>query len=427
MNGSALDPARAGYHIQPARGWINDPNGMVFRDGRWHVFFQHNPASAVHTDIHWGHVSSDDLVGWREHPVAFGPTPEGPDQSGCWSGVCVDLGDRVAAVYTGILTSAVDSTVCLRYASDPDLDTWSDPVVVATVPRLGPGEIGVREMRDPFVFTWDGRRWALLGAGLTDGAPALLLWACDDLEVWRFERLWLTGADPVLGRLAPAEIWECPQLVEVDGSWALLVSLWRENQLEHTVAAVGSMSSAPDGSPQLTMRGGGRVDDGRSLYAPQVGLDLDGPWFLGWVMQVGAPDEAPEDAVAGCLTLVRRLHITDDQVVSRVDHRQAASLGERVAVGADRTLPAYAQLAAGEDAVTLLGTELTVTLQPGAQAWLDGEILETYAPDAPARTYRDPGTSAWRLAEGATDAVVRHVRARPTDNPLASAGRVSGG
>ena len=56
------DASRAGFHIQPRKGWTNDPNGMLFRDGRWHVFFQHNPAAALHTDIDWGHVSSDDLV-----------------------------------------------------------------------------------------------------------------------------------------------------------------------------------------------------------------------------------------------------------------------------------------------------------------------------------------------------------------------------
>ena len=405
------DPSRAGFHIQPAKGWTNDPNGMIFRDGRWHVFFQHNPGAAVHTDIHWGHVSSDDLVTWREHPIAFGPVADGPDRGGCWSGVCLDLDDRVAAVYTGIVTSAVDSTVCLRYATDPDLDAWTDPVVVATVPRLGSGETPVREMRDPFLFEWSGRRWALLGAGLTDGTPALLLYSCDDLEAWRFERVWLTGDDPLLGALAPAEIWECPQVVELGDSWALLVSLWRDNQLEHTTALVGTMSSAADGSPELTLRNGGRVDEGRSLYAPQVALDPDGPWFLGWVMQVGVAGEAPEDAVAGCLTLVRRLYLEEGRVLSRVDSRQARLLGEPVAVE-DGALPAYTHVAARGDAVTVRGNELSVTLQPGAEAWLDGEVLEVYPPDAPPRTYRDLGTSHWSLTEATSDAIVREVRAR---------------
>ena len=120
--------------------------------------------------------------------------------------------------------------------------------------------------------------------------------------------------------------------MELDGSWALLVSFWRDNQLEHTVAAVGSLSTAADGSPVFSVRGGGRIDDGRSLYAPQVALDPDGPWFLGWVMQVGDPGEATEDAVAGCLTLVRRLRSTVTGC-SAGRPRQAGVLGEPVVAG----------------------------------------------------------------------------------------------
>ena len=200
-------------------------------------------------------------------------------------------------------------------------------------------------------------------------------------------------------------------MVELGDSWALLVSLWRDNQLEHTVALVGTMSSATDGSPELSLRSGGRVDEGRSLYAPQVALDPDGPWFLGWVMQVGVTGEVPEDAVAGCLTLVRRLYLEEGRVLSRVDSRQARLLGEPLAVE-DGAIPAYAHVAARGDAVTLRGNELSVTLQPGAEAWLDGEVLEVYPPDAPPRTYRDLGTAVWSLTEGMSDATVREVRSR---------------
>ena len=128
-------------------------------------------------------------------------------------------------------------------------------------------------------------------------------------------------------------------MVELDGSWALLVSLWRDNQLEDTVAVVGSMSSAGDSSPEFSVRGGARIDDGRSLYAPQVALDPDGPWFLGWVMGCGVPGEAAENAVAGCLTLVRRLHLDGDRVLSHADPRQAGLLGEPVVAEKAATFP----------------------------------------------------------------------------------------
>ena len=84
-------------HPRPARGWVNDPNGVVFADGRWHVFFQHNPESARHHRIHWGHLSSPDLVRWDAQPVALAPQQGGPDAYGCWTGVVtLDAGTPTA-------------------------------------------------------------------------------------------------------------------------------------------------------------------------------------------------------------------------------------------------------------------------------------------------------------------------------------------
>ena len=90
------------YHLRPHRGWLNDPNGMTLRDGVWHVFFQHNPAAPEHRRIAWGHAVSDDLANWRLLPVAFGPTPGGPDAFGCWSGVFLPGHERPGVVYSGV-------------------------------------------------------------------------------------------------------------------------------------------------------------------------------------------------------------------------------------------------------------------------------------------------------------------------------------
>ena len=60
------------HHVRPAAGqWCNDPNGPLFHDGRYHLFFQHNPAAAVWGSIHWGHASSPDLVHWTDHGIAL--------------------------------------------------------------------------------------------------------------------------------------------------------------------------------------------------------------------------------------------------------------------------------------------------------------------------------------------------------------------
>ena len=84
------DPSFPTLHGRPDHGWINDPNGLAVIDGRYHVFFQYNPDAPVHTNIHWGHASSADLVRWREEPIALTPRVGGPDEQGCWSGCLVD-------------------------------------------------------------------------------------------------------------------------------------------------------------------------------------------------------------------------------------------------------------------------------------------------------------------------------------------------
>jgi len=184
------------YHLRPHRGWLNDPNGMTLRDGVWHVFFQHNPAAPEHRRIAWGHAVSDDLANWRLLPVAFGPTPGGPDAFGCWSGVFLPGHERPGVVYSGVTDESGASTVCLRWGS-PDLVTWDAPVVVAPTPDLD--DIAV--MRDPFVFELDGRPLAILGAGRRDGTPVVLLFDRQNELAWRYLGLFVAD-DPVLA--APA-------------------------------------------------------------------------------------------------------------------------------------------------------------------------------------------------------------------------------
>ncbi|PYU76942.1 MAG: hypothetical protein DMG49_00505 [Acidobacteria bacterium] len=71
----AADPFRPQYHLLPARNWMNDPNGPIHWNGRYHMFFQYNPNAAVWGDMHWAHAVSEDMIRWRHLPIALAPTP----------------------------------------------------------------------------------------------------------------------------------------------------------------------------------------------------------------------------------------------------------------------------------------------------------------------------------------------------------------
>lgn len=389
------------YHLAPSRGWVNDPNGMTRRAGRWHVFFQHNPAGPFHDRIAWGHASSADLVTWREHPTAFTPTPGGPDEFGCWSGVFVPDLDRPAMVYTGVTRGSLDSTVCLRWGSD-DLDDWGPPVVVTATPDTD----GIREMRDPFVFGWHGRRLALVGCGFDDGTPGVLLFSCDDVLRWEYRGVWLSLRDAPLTDASDADIWECPQLVVAGDEAAVLLSLNRSGVPGRVVVAVGRLTGGPDDLPAFRPESVAPCDTGTHLFAPQVLADDGtgaGPLLFGWVREEdpGRAHGLPDDALVGCLTLPRRLALDGGRLTTRPDdavrHLRGAAaplapgghpLSAACCIRVERSVPGLVLGPVGLD----LGDA-----PAGTEVWVDGPVVEVYPGDgtAPA-TLRHP-PAAWTL------------------------------
>lgn len=397
-------------HIQPLAGWLNDPNGIVRRDGRWHVFHQANPKAPVHADIEWGHVSSTDLVTWEHHPIAFRPMPGGPDAAGCWSGVFLPWLTRPAVAYSGLAPGDASTTVCVRESLDDELLRWTDPRVVATTPDE------VQEMRDPFCFEWGGRRLAIVGGRLRTGEATVLLYDVADPNAWRYLGVLLHSGE--LDFEPPhADIWECPQLV-IDGDrcW-LIVSRWVAGETRDVIAFRGSITDH-DGLPSVHITGIEQVDAGDTFYAPQVSVDAgDSPLLFGWIRE---PDQAAAAAsgISGCLTLPRRVHTSGDQmrfVVEEALQRYAdgaPAISVQLHSGTTEELPRLSRTrSAGALSVHLTGAHQDIEIgcpSGGFELWTDGEVIEVFPVGAPPVTLRDSGTEQWRIS--ATVPVTLDVR-----------------
>jgi len=324
----ANDPAFPGLHGRPERGWINDPNGLSFIDGRYHVFFQCNPSSARHAAIKWGHASSTDLVRWQQEPIALHNRPGELDEFGCWTGCVVDDEGVPTAVYSGVLDDDGSSRVLLA-RSDRAMRVWHQD----HTPAAGmPNDPAITQTRDPFVFEFEGHRYGLQGAGSRRGKPHVLIYSCDDLSSWHLLGPFLTADDPLAAALTSANVWECPNLVQLDDRWVLLISLWRqvdgEVVLDQVRYLLGDLSMG-DGRPVFHPKSSGKLDTGPCFYAPQVLAGSGRALLWAWAREWGRSQaEIDASGWAGTLTFPRELALVGDVLTSRPAAELTALRGE---------------------------------------------------------------------------------------------------
>ena len=191
------------YHHTPLYGWMNDPNGMFYKDGVWHLYYQYNPYGSQWENMTWGHSTSRDLIHWEAQPLAIEPDWLGS----IFSGSCVTNGDEVVAMYTSaghhqtqsIAFSKDGGRTFTKYAGNPVLTT-SD----------------VADFRDPRPF-WneDIKAWNLILAA----GQEMRIYSSKDLKDWKYE----SSFGKEYGN--HGGVWECPDLFKIDGNWVLICNI----------------------------------------------------------------------------------------------------------------------------------------------------------------------------------------------------------
>ena len=434
---SVADPSFPALHIRPPQGWLNDPNGLCRIDGRYHAFFQFNPVLPVHEAISWGHVSSPDLIHWQQHPVALAPRPGLIDGAGCWSGCVIEDAGVPTAVYTANPDHARNAVVAVA-RSDRSLIRWEQDVS----PVLGISRAsGMEEVRDPFIFVHEGRRYAIQGAGHPLESARVLLYGCDDLKRWTELGTLLAADDPIAAEVAAANIWECPNLVQIDGRWVLLLSLWRLIDTVHRLVGVRYLLGdlvAQDQGWMFKATSGGVVDDGPAFYAPQVLVEPNRTLLWGWAWELGrSVQQIAETGWAGVLTFPRELYVRDGVLGMRPAPELTALRLGRLALqpGQPFQAQAFELLASGPVALRLADDDGDVLVSSAegtstelARILVDGSMVETFHHGASHTTRAYPtadsswvvdgaGVTAYRLGDKVAVAAGAGVRPSPGWQP----------
>ncbi|RQZ52214.1 glycoside hydrolase family 32 protein [Burkholderia sp. Bp9099] len=322
--GNATPQWRPAVHYTPQRNWMNDPNGLVYENGRYHLFYQYNPLGHDWGNMSWGHATSTDLVHWREQPVAMRASATEEIFSGSivadthnTSGLGAAGETPLVALYTSVYKdgsghAAGTQAQSLAYSLDHGA-TWR-PYARNPVLTLDPES---KQFRDPKVSWYAPGRYWLMTTVVAD-AQVVKLYRSDDLIHWSFLSDFTLPDVPHAGAL-----WEMPDLVPlpVDDDprhikWVMIVNVnpWSIAGGSGAMYFVGDFDGrtfvpdrvAPAGSDPARFRW---VDHGADFYAAGTFSGAPGarPVAIAWMSNWDYAAKAPTAPWRGATTVPREL------------------------------------------------------------------------------------------------------------------------
>ncbi|OXS78711.1 glycoside hydrolase family 32 protein [Domibacillus enclensis] len=295
---------RPALHFSPAEKWINDPNGLVYYKGEYHLFYQYHPESTVWGPMHWGHAISSDLVNWEELPVALYPDELGQIFSGSavvdWHNTSgFQTGEE--AVLVAVFTHHGDDNEkqSIAYSNDRGR-TWSkysgNPVIQNP---------GIKDFRDPKVFWHEvSQKWIMsLACG-----DHIQFYGSANLKEW----IYLSSFGETYG--AHGGVWECPDLIRLntdsEQKWVLIVSLNPGGP--NGGSAIQYFTGDFDGNVFLSDQKEEEekwADWGRDFYAAVTWSDLEEPTWIGWMSNWQYANQTPTENFRGSMSLARTLSL----------------------------------------------------------------------------------------------------------------------
>ena len=310
-------PYRQTYHVQPVTGLSSDPNGFAFHQGKWHLCYQWCPWGAVHGLKYWYHVTSTDLIHWKNEGIGLAPDTY-YDNRGTHSGSAISENGDLYFFYTG---------------NHRDEDWTRTPYTCAAVlgsggklrklekPLFGPRDGYSEHQRDPKIVWVPAKKkyFIFIGAQTEDLKGCALVYESEELlGGWTF-----AGQLRVPGYENFGGMWECPYIVNISGKDVFIFSPQytklpgRGESTNHNVYLIGSMdydtlTFTPDGPYHF-------LDYGFDFYAAQGAANVGDPDKAILISWIGLPDNhyptAEENADwEGSMTIPRELHVRDGKL-----------------------------------------------------------------------------------------------------------------
>lgn len=314
---------KPGFHLAARVGWMNDPNGFSFYQGKYHLFYQYHPFNSHWGPMHWGHAVSDDLLHWEYLPAALAPDTV-YDEAGCFSGSAVELADgRQLLMYTGVHKEVQEDggvrevqAQCIAIGDGRDYEKYQGNPVLDEKDLPDGGS--KYDFRDPKMWKApDGTFRCVVGNCAPERDGQILLYSSKDGLDWKYEKILAANH----GRFGKA--WECPDFFELDGKQVLLTSPMDmlPQGLEYhngngTLCLIGTYDEIEEVFVEEQDQA---IDYGIDFYAPQTLLAPDGRRIMvGWMQNWDTCNlHSPEQPWFGQMSLPRELSIVNGRLIQK--------------------------------------------------------------------------------------------------------------
>lgn len=362
---------RPKFHGLPAKGWTNETHGMIYYNGKYHVFFQKNGNGPYMARLHWGHITSTDLASWKEEPVAIAPGAnmnglEAHDGKGCWSGAIFQDGTfnsgKPTIIYTGV--SNAKAYIWMATPKDDDLIEWEKQGVIIESDGNPCTPNCSDDFRDPYFFTANGNKYIIVGSSNTAKVGTCVLYKYNGTK-WEYQGLFFSGTS----QAAHGRFWEMPNITKIGDKWLFTCTPLETSQGVRTLCWVGTIGTdgkfIPEGDMQY-LEMGGISRNGYGLLSPSImnsslstlhsslligivpdKLAATENYKMGWAHNYSLPREISLDAngqlvqkpysgltaLRSATTVAKTLTLTGTESLAPVSGRQLELLGEFTLAG----------------------------------------------------------------------------------------------
>lgn len=373
-------------HLKAPGNWINDPNGFIYYQGKYHLFYQHFPYAPVWGTMHWGHAVSEDLIHWEHLDIALFPTKV-YDQNGVFSGSAIEKDGKLYLYYTGVRYLALEEgnihradqeqyESCQAVVTSEDgyhFDNWKDKHQIIPVNRYE-RIADITHTRDPKVWKDGKYYYMILGTTYQEKEGRILFYKSEDGMNWVYVDQYRNGN---YGKFL-----ECPDLFRLKDDYIFIGSTMYivEDGLKYPSHAVCALADFEQKTCRLKLPDTYQfVDYGMDIYAPQTNIDKDGRRVLiGWMRMPKAVERVGEKPWNGMMGLPRVVEVEEDHIYFRVHPEVEKYFAKRIPLENVQNSSDGIQLPKGQPCRLRVALQESESLDIGGyRIWVEDDCVKT--------------------------------------------------